>query len=192
MQTGTGPKGCRYLSPTTDVSRTEGPTMTDPGLLLPVWMIPPDGRQWDGTVTAAALDLPADESTPGFTIVNYALQATLTRGGVLVQGRAWTRLQCCCDRCLESYEQDACTEQVCHFFEAVGEDTTLDLTENLREDILLLLPQRTVCRPDCRGLCGVCGCNRNRETCACSQTPTGNSPWAQLDVLNIDTEPNDL
>lgn len=47
------------------------------------------------------------------------------------------------------------------FFEGEG----LQLEEVLREQVLLGLPVRHLCRPDCKGLCPECGGNLNRETC---------------------------
>ncbi len=46
-------------------------------------------------------------------------------------------------------------------------DETLDLGELMREQFYLVLPMKPLCRPDCKGLCPVCGINRNRETCTC-------------------------
>lgn len=46
-------------------------------------------------------------------------------------------------------------------------DDTLDLDELLREDILLELPTKFLCREDCRGLCPVCGKNWNEGPCGC-------------------------
>jgi uncharacterized protein len=37
----------------------------------------------------------------------------------------------------------------------------------MREQFYLALPMKPLCRPDCQGLCPVCGKNRNVETCAC-------------------------
>jgi len=46
-------------------------------------------------------------------------------------------------------------------------DETLDLGQLMREQFYLALPMKPLCREDCRGLCPVCGINRNRETCSC-------------------------
>ena len=46
-------------------------------------------------------------------------------------------------------------------------DETLDLGELMREQFILALPMKPLCRADCAGLCPVCGMNRNRETCGC-------------------------
>ena len=50
-------------------------------------------------------------------------------------------------------------------------DEKLDLDELMREDILLELPTKFLCREDCRGLCPVCGKNLNEGPCGCGQYP---------------------
>jgi uncharacterized protein len=44
----------------------------------------------------------------------------------------------------------------------------IDLTPLITEQVLLALPTRPLCSEDCRGLCGGCGADLNREACACS------------------------
>ena len=46
-------------------------------------------------------------------------------------------------------------------------DDAIDLGEVMREQFYLALPMKPLCRETARGLCPVCGINRNRETCAC-------------------------
>jgi uncharacterized protein len=43
----------------------------------------------------------------------------------------------------------------------------------------LALPMKPLCRDDCRGLCPVCGGNRNLVACACAQR----TPDPRLAVL---------
>ena len=45
----------------------------------------------------------------------------------------------------------------------------LELADVLREQVLLAVPLKMLCRPDCQGLCPSCGRNRNLETCECEQ-----------------------
>jgi uncharacterized protein len=45
----------------------------------------------------------------------------------------------------------------------------LVLEDVAKEQVLLSLPMRGVCREDCKGLCPHCGINRNRETCSCEE-----------------------
>ena len=46
--------------------------------------------------------------------------------------------------------------------------TQLAIGDLLREQVLLALPMKALCRVDCKGLCPVCGTNRNQNTCGCS------------------------
>ncbi len=49
------------------------------------------------------------------------------------------------------------------FYEGHG----LELDEVLKEQVLLTLPMKNVCREDCAGLCPQCGQNRNLAVCSC-------------------------
>jgi uncharacterized protein len=101
-------------------------------------------------------------------------------------GRVSTTLELGCSRCLEPFRiaVDALFDSL--FFPAsanVGQaerevtaedlgvsfyrDDAIDLGEVMREQFYLTLPMKPLCRPECAGLCPVCGINRNRETCAC-------------------------
>ncbi|SNS30225.1 uncharacterized protein SAMN05421770_101408 [Granulicella rosea] len=46
----------------------------------------------------------------------------------------------------------------------------LSLEDVVREQVLLSLPGRTLCKPDCKGLCPRCGQNLNVATCKCAET----------------------
>jgi uncharacterized protein len=58
----------------------------------------------------------------------------------------------------------------------------LSLEDVLREQVLLSLPARTLCRTDCKGLCPRCGRNRNTEACACEDSPS-DPRWSALSDL---------
>lgn len=47
----------------------------------------------------------------------------------------------------------------------------IDLAEMLREHIILSTPMQPLCQEECRGLCPVCGQDRNEHTCRCVETP---------------------
>ena len=49
------------------------------------------------------------------------------------------------------------------------EDMHFDLNALLREDILLELPTKVLCKADCKGLCPMCGANRNETACGCKK-----------------------
>ncbi len=49
-------------------------------------------------------------------------------------------------------------------------DDFIDLGQIMREQFYLALPMKPLCADDCKGLCPVCGINRNREACSCAST----------------------
>ena len=46
------------------------------------------------------------------------------------------------------------------------------LEDVVREQVLLSLPSRTLCKPDCKGLCPRCGQNLNVASCNCGESTT--------------------
>lgn len=99
-----------------------------------------------------------------------------------------TKVKFVCDRCLvdfvRSYEvktkliytEDpkldpesrlAGQEDLCYL--SASQDT-VDLTDDMRQNILLNLPMKVVCKDTCKGLCVNCGVNLNVEKCECSDT----------------------
>src|SRR5579875_2455907 len=71
---------------------------------------------------------------------------------------------------------------------AISEDETeigyyeksgLPLEDVVREQVLLTLPGRTLCREECKGLCPHCGADRNATECACDNT-VADSRWSAL------------
>ena len=58
-----------------------------------------------------------------------------------------------------------------------------DLGEMVREQVLLALPLRRLCREECRGLCPSCGVNRNADSCDCHPAETVDERLAVLRKL---------
>jgi uncharacterized protein len=58
----------------------------------------------------------------------------------------------------------------------------LVLEDVLREQVLLSLPARTLCRQDCKGLCPRCGLNLNSDSCTCDAAPA-DPRWSALSEL---------
>ena len=88
-----------------------------------------------------------------------------------------------CDRCFETTTRrfaPTFTHTLVRELSGDGDDEDyvvvpeerLDLDQLLTEDILLDMPSKFLCRPDCKGICPVCGKNRNLEECSCEQRET--------------------
>jgi len=132
-----------------------------------------------------------------------SVQLSYYRGGsdLFFQGRIEGEVTGRCARCLEEYAFTLATDfaLVCSPHRegrgrAVEEEDDADLTYYegdeidlsplLREQILLALPTRPLCREDCAGLCPHCGVNRTTTSCEC-QADRGDPRLAVLRTLKV-------
>lgn len=85
---------------------------------------------------------------------------------VLVKVHMHGRHKSPCCRCLEMVEEDWDRDFVLDY--PVGCDTeSIELEDDIRQEVILNLPQRILCRTDCQGICPLCGAELNKETCQC-------------------------
>lgn len=140
-----------------------------------------------GEEPAAILDLDGGDSLYRVASpVGYELHAQMVGGDVLVKGSFRYRIAGCCGRCLEETGREIAGE-ICLFFAAPAAEE-LDISDDFREEALLALPMSLFCGEDCRGICPVCGANRNREDCRCEaadEAAPPTSPWSALDELSL-------
>ncbi|MGA0879271.1 MAG: YceD family protein [Ilumatobacteraceae bacterium] len=109
--------------------------------------------------------------------------------GLVVTGSLRARFAAECRRCLcpiegiveadvrELYQVTVTDPDA---FPIVGDQ--VDLVPMVRESVLLELPDAPVCRPDCAGLCPICGIDRNVASCTCV-VDTPDPRWAALEGL---------
>lgn len=67
---------------------------------------------------------------------------------------------------------------------------TIDLTDEIRQILVLEIPTHPLCRDECRGFCAKCGADLNRGACDCSAAELTDPRWAALKALragNSDT-----
>lgn len=149
-------------------------------------------------VPELAAELGADDTEPAE--LSGPVRLMRTGGDVLVQGHFEAQLVLPCVRCLTpvrvplhveleevfSPTLDVITGQAIVPTEDdralwIDEHHILDLHEVLRQNVLLAVPLRPLCRPDCRGLCPTCGQNLNDGPCSCRPEP--DPRWARLTAL---------
>ncbi len=68
------------------------------------------------------------------------------------------------------------------------EDEAVNVDELVREQILLALPTRQLCREECLGLCPTCGNDLNAAQCSCHQGEV-DPRWAALADLKKNGKP---
>ena len=120
---------------------------------------------------------------------------------ILVEGNIKTQLELECSRCLEHFPSSI-DENFQVIFEPsspnVNEEEVelkkedlniefykegiIDLTEVVREQILLSIPMIPICKENCQGLCPYCGENLNHKKCSCEKK-TIDPRWSKLQNL---------
>jgi uncharacterized protein len=127
-----------------------------------------------------------------------------TGGEVRIQGRYTVEMGAQCDRCLARARFPLDTgfdlfyrpmsviarEEEVEIHEGdteIGfyEDGGMELEDILREQIILALPMQRVCSEACKGICPVCGKNRNEVNCDCKVENTDDR-WGALRDLGTD------
>lgn len=161
-------------------------------------ILPDTPYQLDGTESADVLELPADADPPLAPAgdIEYHLSAVMAGADLVVTGRASVLLATVCARCLDDIRVEVAVKDLCFHFEKVR-DMEIDLTEDVREELLLAVPSCFYCSPDCKGICPMCGTNLNHASCACDERHAEDeeerdaampSPWDQLDALKLPSE----
>ena len=144
------------------------------------------------TVDAADVDA-ADAALTGSVTLDVVLASTLD--DIVVTGTLDVPWAGTCRRCLRSlaetvridveehYAESPALVDGGHAFPIVG--GRLDLREIVRDEVLLAVAREPLCRPDCAGLCPICGIDRNEASCD-HDTPPRDDRWAALDQLRDD------
>ena len=70
-----------------------------------------------------------------------------------------------CSKCLERFDSNF--EQEEDFVYKLSNEHFIDLTDDVKDAIILAYPIRQLCKADCKGLCQACGANLNQGACGC-------------------------
>jgi uncharacterized protein len=118
---------------------------------------------------------------------------------ILLQAKMWAEGAFVCDRCLDNFiwkmdkkysmvyiqgDRSMIESKKEDEFQILSADTNyIDLDDDVRQYILLAIPQKLLCREECLGICPTCGVNRNNESCTCEVHVT-DSRWDALKKLS--------
>jgi uncharacterized protein len=150
--------------------------------------LPPDFPLWEGS-----------EIQLNGPLAVRLVAARAGRGDLLVRGHLSGEVVVNCRRCLEPVLQRVDDEVSFLFRSGIDRLTAeeeevyalpegareVDLTDAVREHLILSLPRFVVCREGCRGLCPRCGVNLNEGTCTCEEDDT-DERWAPFRGLKLD------
>lgn len=159
--------------------------------------VPPGEIEYDGKISQSST-LHSDGTA---RLLNRSL------GEIRVEGKLKVTVEATCDRCLETakapIENDFDLVYMPSAEATAGGEDEIDqggievgyydgngiaLNDVLREVVLLALPMRLVCDEACKGICPVCGQDRNQRDCAC-QVAAADDRWSKLKALRAEIDP---
>lgn len=154
-------------------------------LTVDISRLNPAGDVIRGEVPVAALGLEDERMTRFKDPVKLDLSTQQPPGELVVHGVIEVLCEQECSRCAEFYSTTVRVSSFLRAYEIPDGTDTVDLTADIREDVLLALPPFPLCSDDCKGLCPQCGKNRNEGPCACKPPPKTDNPWAALNDLDL-------
>ncbi len=106
-------------------------------------------------------------------------------GSLELTAQGWAKLERTCDRCAERFTTELVFPmkermKKVDALEVEQEDpdlllidgSSIDLAELAYSSLYLNLPSKALCSMECKGLCPICGQNRNLKECTCDDRPT--------------------
>jgi uncharacterized protein len=154
-------------------------------------------------VTEAWLAAECPDASLGLSEAGVRLEGRLEPAGdgYLLRGTLRGELTVPCARCLEPAPVTIESPMAVSFVERdepeEGEDAdvegevvsfqhgVIDLGLPIRDEILLAVPMTAICRPDCAGICPVCGRNRNLTPCDCEEQALATSKLGALAKIKL-------
>jgi uncharacterized protein len=111
-----------------------------------------------------------------------------THRGILARGTVETVVSLECSRCLKTFKKKLTLNIEEEYFPSldinsgtpvevpdepdgftIDDHHILDLSEAIRQNALLAIPMKPLCREECAGLCPVCGKDLNKDQCECNE-----------------------
>jgi uncharacterized protein len=164
-------------------------------MIVRVAEIPEDGLQIEGPEA-----FPHPFQDPSWSLDEVRLTVEKDGEAVVVRGGLVASVPRECGRCLEPFTVTVSPEVDARFVSSrhgrgeemelavddletdVYDNGVVDLTALLETETTLQLPMKPLCREECRGLCSICGGNRNVTACGC-EASAADPRWAPLKSL---------
>ncbi|HEY5653039.1 MAG TPA: DUF177 domain-containing protein [Pontiella sp.] len=146
--------------------------------------IPEEGSNYDGDEPGSVLQVEGDPFIRNPGDVHYELYAQHVSDELVVRGELNVRIDLQCARCSEFFSTTVGVSDFLRAYPAPEGTDSVDVTDDVREEILLHIPGFAVCDEGCKGVCSQCGIDLNKGSCSC-KAEEGPSPWSALDELNL-------
>jgi len=122
-----------------------------------------------GGLNCSALLSPADledlaSPATKITRAEVKLKFSVMQKEILVQGGLKGKASVQCGRCLKPFEINF-DEEFTQLYPT--KDKIIDIMYITKQTLALVEGIQNICSASCRGLCGICGCNKNEKACNC-------------------------
>ena len=124
--------------------------------------IPAEGRNDQAHYDPTTMEMDRDDV---HLVEPFEVHAFTTLAGeeLVVTADIHCPMRLSCARCLEEFASTAHPSAI--FSYKVEPTDVVDITDDIRQEIILAYPIVPICRPDCLGLCSACGQNLNVKPC---------------------------
>ena len=152
-------------------------------MIINVHRIPPEGCTFEGEEPPDTVDLAeGDDLVRVSGPIRYRLAAEVVSRELVVKGEISAPAELACSRCAAFFSTTLSDSSFLRAYDLPEGADTIDVTGDLREAILLQLPNFPICSAACEGLCPQCGRNLNQGPCDCAPLE-GDARWSALDGL---------
>lgn len=153
-------------------------------MIINVARIPESGLKYHEEEPGGILELGENDEFRAAGPVTCDLYAQVVDGLLIVRGTLSVPLKAHCARCTQIFSTTVTDSGFLRDFPGIQGTEEVDITEDIREAILLSLPHFPLCNEGCKGLCARCGKNLNKVSCGCRKIEAGGS-WGALNSLKL-------
>jgi uncharacterized protein len=132
---------------------------------IPAGRIPPSGLTIEESMTGESIGLDRESVCLSGPIKAVAKISKITNA-LTIDLSIEAKMVMTCSRCLFEFEEPL-QKQLQLSFSVESSEQELDLSGDIREELLFAQPLKILCRPECKGLCSRCGKNLNDGQCNC-------------------------
>ena len=125
-------------------------------------LIPEEGLTEHFVCDAHVLDLNREDIQVNEPI-EVSAHEQYVDGHLVIRAKVRAVLDMTCGRCLEPFKDKLYTDPILSY--EVSQTEVVDITDDVRQEIILAYPIIPICAKDCKGLCFTCGQNLNQASC---------------------------
>jgi uncharacterized protein len=153
-------------------------------MIINVTNIPEQGLKIKAGEPGEILGLSEADGFVAAGAVDCDLYVQVVDGVLIVRGTVEVPVKARCARCTQFFSTTVTDSGFLRDFPDVQGVEEVDITEDLREAVMLSLPHSPLCDEGCKGLCVQCGKDLNEGSCGCRRREESGS-WGALNSLKL-------